>query len=203
MAKGKNKETKVPDKIVKYVDKKLKAAERREEELKWFGYGLADTGVYNGAGYIQQNMCLIPQGNTDSTRAGDECILKSIQVRLRIKGPQTAVTPYGGLVRCMIFQLKAPSTTAVPITPSVNNLLLADVVTAVRSAMSFRDIDHMSQYVMLYDKVFSTNAQCTAVGNTNNWVQSHVINVPLKYARKSYNFLRVEQNLTELFGLPS
>jgi len=29
MAKGKNKETKVPDKIVKYVDKKLKAAERR------------------------------------------------------------------------------------------------------------------------------------------------------------------------------
>jgi len=56
MAKGKNKETKVPDKIVKYVDKKLKAAERREEELKWFGYGLADTGVYNGAGYIQQNI---------------------------------------------------------------------------------------------------------------------------------------------------
>jgi len=42
------------------------------------------------------------------------------------------------------------------------------------------------------------------LGNTNNWVQSHVINVPLKYARKkSYNFLRVEQNLTELFGLPS
>jgi len=25
-------------------------------------------------------------------------------------------------------------------------------------------------------------------GNTNNWVQSHVINVPLKYARKKLQF---------------
>jgi len=103
----------------------------------------------------------------------------------------------------MIFQLKAPSTTAVPITPSVNNLLLADVVTAVRSAMSFRDIDHMSQYVMLYDKVFSTNAQCTAVGNTNNWVQSHVINVPLKYARKKLQFSAGGTESNGAIGLPS
>jgi len=33
MAKGKNKETKVPDKIVKYVDKKLKAASVEKKNL--------------------------------------------------------------------------------------------------------------------------------------------------------------------------
>lgn len=165
----------------------------RNEEMKWYEFGLADTAVYSGAapGYSQQNLTLIPQtagASTDSTRIGDKVKLKSITVKLRLKGTVSAVTPFGQCIRIMIFQFIAPSTTAAPLTPTLNNILLADVPTGVRSAMSHRDVDHMKTYVMLYDKTFFVPNQCTAVGTAGNWVKMIKIQVPLKYAQKTINF---------------
>jgi len=170
------------------INKQVNLAVGRTEEYKWFGSGIIDTAVYSGLGYGQLNMLLIPQGATDSTRMGDRLKLKSLHLNIRLKGPQSLVAPHGQAIRVIVFQYKAPSTTAVPLTPNINQIILQDVVTGVRSALSFRDIDHKQAYTMLYDKTFTTNSQLTAVGNAESWLKVIKTKIPLKYAKKDIQY---------------
>lgn len=175
----------------KEVNKIVKRTINRNTEFKWFGGGVADFFCGNGAGYGQFNMTLVPQPGgapIDSTRIGDRITLKSIHLNVRLKGPTVAAVPYGQSIRIMIFQFLAPSTTAAPITPSVNNLLLADTITGVRSACSFRDVDHQKNYIMLYDKTYHIENQCTAVGTASNWLKLIKIRLPMKYVKKTIQY---------------
>lgn len=180
-------------KMLGYKDKKavvgvVKRQLAKQAELKWFGGGWVDTAVGSGAGYQQQNMTLIGQGLADNQRIGDQIKLKSIHLNVRLKGPTTAVSPLGQSVRVMVFQFKAPSTTAAPIAPSVNQLLIADVATGGRSALSFRYVDYQRSYIMLFDRTYHIDDQATNVGTAGNWLKLIKLRIPLKYCKRTIEF---------------
>jgi len=175
----------LPKNVKKEVKYEIKKALKSEQEMKWFGSGFAPTAVYSGAGYQQQNMTLISRGSADNERNGDEINIKSININVGMIGPVTSGNSFQH-IRCMVFQMKNIDTT--PVAPQVNEILLADIATGVRSTYSFRAPDFMSKYTMLYDKVFTVDETDTTSFLSPAHTKFLRIKVPLKYAKKHIRF---------------
>lgn len=185
----KKKDTALTDKQKKAVAKiAVKVTEKRVEH-KLYIRSLLTQVVSDGAGSYFTELTSVPQGDTDSTRDGDELYLKHLDVMIRMSNG-VGINSYGHIVwRVMLFQYKSQDNT--PVISEMLSNSAANVGT-VGGSFSHRNIDYLGVYNVLYDKTFTTHGSNGAIvmGGYDYADQEKVVKIrcPLKYAKKKIQF---------------
>lgn len=170
-----------------------------KKEVEYKQYAAATTGVvpaYTGiAGANFFNLTAIPQGPSDSTRNGDEVTLKHIHLRLFfINNTGLNSNPYV-IWRVIVFQYKASDLVTAP---TITNILLSSAANGGNSgALSSRNIDYLSIYNVLYDRMFQTVAglpSSTNNGSVANYTSLVKISVPMKYVKRKIQYIAGSTN---------
>lgn len=163
------------------VAKISKQVEYKAAEHKQYANGQAYVSIYGAsAGSNTTHLTTVSQGNSDSTRLGDELTLKAIHLRLNIFNGQNATCNPFNNTRVIIFQYKSPDNT-----PDVTKLLLNGGGTGTRNAFSSFDIDYKGTYVVLFDETYTTHSTNVANGTIpSDFSIFAKISVPLKYCKK-------------------
>lgn len=112
-------------------------------ENKYLDVLLATSELYGGAVYSLSN---VPQGDTDTTRDGDQLVQRAI----RIKG-NSIVADSTNIARLIVFRWKNEST------PVVGDILSATYVGTSRAPFSPYHHDGRTNFTVLYDKNFATD----------------------------------------------
>jgi len=127
------------------VNKLIKAALRRDEELKFFSVSQPQTAQSYAASLTQ--LAPVPQGTTDSTRVGDQLVIR----HMRLKGSCVlAAADVTNLMRILIFYWH-PHTT-----PVASDIMLDNG--AATSVFSEYSTDHRKEFTVMYDKLFNLDA---------------------------------------------
>jgi len=142
------------------VKQMIKSVMQAEVEDKYFLFNSLPTAVdFNGT---TQDLLLVPQGITDSTRIGDEIRLTSISLELQVIGVDAT-----NLMRVIIFKWR-PSTVA-----SVAAILPFALASA-NAPLSPYSRDRSVDYKVYFDRTFALS---TAT-NVSQVVKFH--NIPVK-----------------------
>lgn len=170
--------------IKKVVDNQMK----RAVEFKQHTDGFTFTPFFGGtSGAIISHLTAISQGNTDTTRLGDELHLQRIQVRGTVQNNAGALSNPWNQVRMLIFQYKSQDNN-----PSVDELLIASTASGgTRSCYSARNQDYLNIYNVLYDKMFIVEgglANASNYGSSGRYAQLVNVVVPLKYCKRKIQY---------------
>jgi len=142
--RGGQEESKASEREIKKLAKRL---DQVMLELKYFS--LADDSYnsisYNGTDFVQ-TITNVPQGDTDSTRDGDQITLHTIEFRLSIKVSTT--TP--AFLRIIMFQWK-------PNTIPVYANILFDKHNTSNAPMASYQHDFRQMYNILYDTLIEVD----------------------------------------------
>lgn len=204
MAKGKYyKKPEKKEDFNKKVRKVIHQHEKETVELKQFVVGeTSDIPVYaaasftaGGPGYYLGCITEVAQGFTGQDRIGDQLILKKIKVRARVHHFPGANTNVFNTFRIVIFQFKASNSAVVP---SADDMFVSAAIggAGIHSAFDHRNNDYTTVYNVLYDRVFTSSNNHSAVAGPapdtiSKWVN---IDLPMKYVHKKLKFENTSLN---------
>lgn len=171
----------------KQVAKIAKKVTEKETEAKQNSGAIAATIVYNGAGYLLDDLTdTISQSLTDSGRIADQIVLKSIELDIFFNNTVGAGTNAFVNWRVIVFQFKSKS---VPVPTDMLITTVANDGTNIGSFSSY-NIDFKDVYHVLYDKTFMTAGTNTVAyaGPVINQFHKLKFKVPMKYAQKKIQY---------------
>lgn len=125
------------------------------DELKLYSASAGLAGVYDGAGFIMNDITgAITQGIGDNQRIGDNLLIKQIQLHVNLYNGIGVGSNVNTTFRVIIFQWLNDS--AVP--PTVAQLFLSSSMNGgvTSGTFSFRNQDYLDQAVFLWDSGFVT-----------------------------------------------
>ncbi len=167
----------------------------RTPEHKFFDT-TATFGTVDTAGEINASLNLIPQGVTESTRIGRECILKSLEIKgdWSIAAAAGAQSPLNDRLRIIFYQDKQANGAAAVV---LDILETADI-------LSFRNLSNQRRFRILSDVVVNTNVDAAGgnVGGADtNWASKFgtvarkmKLNMPLEFSNTTGAITELRSN---------
>jgi len=161
-------------------------------EFKQFTQGAGYNGFSTNT-FAVTHLTPVASGNLDNQRNGDKVYARALHVRLGIQCNFPSVgAPANSFVnaRVIVFQYKNSDST-----PTASQMFLNGGGAVTVNTFSARNIDYMSQYVVLYDKVVQVRGWINTPGGTfagvavpDNYMRYMRFRVPLKYADKQLKY---------------
>lgn len=167
------------------------------DELKFF-----DTDVNTTYDLVPEVMptgqlCLIPQGVTESTRVGRKCVIKSIQIDGAITHTPAASATASGVVTMMLVWDKQTNGAAATLT---------DIYSSFSGSLTqcVRNLDNLERFVVLkrWDIVINSPAGVTtAYNNVTKKVTYYTkCNIPLEFSSTTGAITELKTNNVFLIG---
>lgn len=161
----------------------------RNAELKFFD--TANSFLFDTTGEVPATgqLCLIPQGTTESTRIGRKCVIKSIQMRGRLLFTPGAATTGACTTHLYLILDKQANGAAAAAT---------DVMTSTAFADSFHNLANSQRFVVL--KAWHHTFNCTAgVSGAYNPMVKYLecfkkCNVPIEYSSTTGAITEIRSN---------
>lgn len=180
MAKGKK--TEKSSKVSKPLRTAIKRIVRAEaaEEVKYWDTRAVTTTIGNNTDWYFQDLCLVPQGTTDTSRVGDSLKMRNLQLNYHL---ETGAGFKTSAFRIVVAQFNGDSVLSTP--AQIAALLFhSPGITAGYDSLSHYQHDNVSakKFNILFDKMYSS------AGSTNTDAMFGRVNIPLKYARKNLQY---------------
>jgi len=161
----------------------------RGAELKYFdtvnSWLIDQTGEVPGTGQL----CLIPQGVTESTRVGRKCVIKSIQGKYTwafLPAAATAAATTGFLYLVLDKQCNGAAAA------------VTDVFTGVNVSSAPRNLSNSSRFVILKKWQFKLSSQAGVSGAYNKDCKSFQFykkcNIPIEYSSTTGAIAEIRSN---------
>lgn len=185
---------KVPKKMFKKVSTQSThvVLPKKSVEFKQFTQGAGYQGFSTNT-FAVTHLTPVTSGSSDSQRIGDKVYARALHVRLGIQCNFPAVgAPANPFVnaRVIVFQYKKTDSS-----PAAPEMFLHGGGAVTVNTFSARNIDYMSQYVVLYDKVVQVRGWINSPAGTfagvavpDNYMRYMRFRVPLKYAEKQLKY---------------
>ncbi len=185
---------KVPKKMFKKISTRSTniVLPKKSIEYKQFTLGAGYLGFSTNT-FAVTHLTPVTSGNSDSQRVGDKLYARALHVRLGIQCNFPAVgsqaNPFVN-ARVIVFQYKKTDST-----PLSSEMFLHGAGQGTANSFSARNIDFMSKYVILYDKVVQVRGWINTPGGAfagvpvpDNYMRYMRFRVPLKYADKQLKY---------------
>lgn len=150
---------------------------RQQGELKFFDTSLSFNVDQTGEVPVTGQLCLIPQGVTESTRVGRKCVLKSILIRFSVlQVPAAAATSAdcGAIYLVLDKQTNGAAATA------------ADVFTGTNFPIALHNLSNSGRFVILKKWVWTEQAMSGVTTAYNQSVKHYEFfkkcNIPLEFS---------------------
>lgn len=168
-------------------------------ELKFLDTSLNQAGFDAGPVIVNDTLCNVPVGSSESERIGREIDIKSISLRLSVTssgGPTLTTMDQADVFRLLIVQDKQPNG-SVP--------LPQQVLTGAAGPYNMYNLEYEKRFVILHDKTITVNsdivAVCTAPSTTDPVVQLLKGRKALSYEVEIPCNIKVMYNTTGTSGL--
>ncbi len=176
------------------------------QELKFHDIDWDQAAADLSAGVISNtsSLVLIGQATTEKTRIGRKAVIRSIGWRARctLIANASATTSLASTVRMMLVLDKQANGAAPAVTGDSGVLSSANY-------QSFNNLVNKGRYKVLFDKVYTLNAQAAAGdGATNdtapvnrNWTFFKKCNIPIEYSGVANPSVIAEVRTNNIFGI--
>lgn len=161
----------------------------RGGELKFFDTALSFNIDATGEVPATGQLCLIPQGVTESTRVGRKCVLKSIEMKLdALHVPAAAANSatVSAIYLVLDKQCNGAAATA------------ADVFTGTNFPIALRNLSNSERFVILRKFVWAQNSAAGVTTAYNNVVRHFELykklNIPLEFSSTTGALTEIRSN---------
>jgi len=135
---------KIDQKMSRTIDKKIKKAEKKHEELKFLE--TSQTAFSVSSTPTLQNLSVVPQGVTVTTRVGDSLEVKALELKYFLYQVNVNIVT---TVRVIVFFWRPNVTLLAPLASTVLQATGGTQVTA------FPSFDYRTQFKFIYDETHS------------------------------------------------
>jgi len=163
---------------------------RGDSELKFFDTALSFNVDLTGEVPATGQLCLIPQGVTESQRVGRKCVVKSVLIRLVMTMvPAAAASSVLGSVKIYLVQDKQTNGAAAGAT---------DVFTGTSFPTAVRNLSNSTRFKILKSWQFDYNVMA-GVSTAFNGIVKHIdwfkrCNVPLEFSSTTGAITEIRSN---------
>jgi len=158
-------------------------------EIKFFDTSLSFLVDASGEVPATGQLCLIPQGVTESTRVGRKATIKSIQLRMNLRAVPAAGATYANSTYLYVVLDKQANGAAAAVT---------DIFTTNSLGEAMLNMANSSRFTILKKWVMDWNPAAGATGAYNNAARHiewfHKCNIPLEYSSTTGALTELKSN---------
>lgn len=169
----------VPKKAIANTVKQV--MNRRTETKFWDEYEVKYAVGGAGSNYVQ-DLTLVPQGDTDTTRDGDKLTLTSLKLNYFIDPQSAQLDHYFRIIILQWHELTAATT------PSATSIL-QNVSTDRDAILSEYTWDYKARFKIMYDRVHYIRPLTTNTGNYCENIPTQRISKFIKIPRKTIDYV--------------